>query len=284
MSSPIGFEGFEKRLEITFFEPAALLDPAGRGLRSLTRPQLDAILEPAECQIVAALSNGAVDSYVLSESSLFVFPYKIIIKTCGTTKLLLSVPAILHLAGDLLRLFLAPEAQLFPHRSFSEEVAVLDGHFGELLPHRRAYWHVYSACAESSIKKQKKPIFSLELCMTGLDRQLASVFFPSEEGMTDAAGIRSILPGAEICDFEFDPCGYSMNAVEGAAISTIHVTPEEGFSYASFEATGYDLEEVDMGRWWRERSSVSGRRSSPSPFTPLSPAATSEFRRVQCRR
>ncbi|CAA7407130.1 unnamed protein product [Spirodela intermedia] len=268
MSSPIGFEGFEKRLEITFFEPAALLDPAGRGLRSLTRPQLDAILEPAECQIVAALSNGAVDSYVLSESSLFVFPYKIIIKTCGTTKLLLSVPAILHLAGDLLRLsvkevkytrgsFLAPEAQLFPHRSFSEEVAVLDGHFGELLPHRRAYvlesgpskskWHVYSACAESSIKKQKKPIFSLELCMTGLDRQLASVFFPSEEGMTDAAGIRSILPGAEICDFEFDPCGYSMNAVEGAAISTIHVTPEEGFSYASFEATGYDLEEVDMG-------------------------------------
>ncbi|XP_031097128.1 S-adenosylmethionine decarboxylase proenzyme-like [Ipomoea triloba] len=34
--------------------------------------------------------------------------------------------------------------------------------------------------------------------------------------------------------------------IEGAALSTIHVTPEDGFSYASFEAVGYDLEAVKL--------------------------------------
>ena len=51
--------------------------------------------------------------------------------------------------------------------------------------------------------------------------------------MTDNSGIRKILPNSEICDFDFEPCGYSMNSVEVAAVSTIHITPEDGFSYAA---------------------------------------------------
>ncbi|XP_071686464.1 S-adenosylmethionine decarboxylase proenzyme-like [Rutidosis leptorrhynchoides] len=269
--SAIGFEGFEKRLEICFFNPGPSADPEARGLRALTRTQIDEFLAPAECTIVSSLSNDEVDSYVLSESSLFIYSYKIIIKTCGTTKLLLSIPPILELSGELslsvksVRYtrgsFIFPGAQVFPHRSFAEEVMVLDDHFGNLGMKSNAYviggvdndqkWHVYSATAESADPvNPMSPVYSLEMCMTGLSKRNASVFFKSESSsaavMTQDSGIRKILPESKICDFDFDPCGYSMNAIEGDAISTIHVTPEDGFSYASFEAVGYDFKSMDL--------------------------------------
>jgi len=266
--SAIGFEGYEKRLEVTFFEPSLFLDTQGKGLRALAKSQIDEILQPAECTIVSSLSNDQLDSYVLSESSLFIFPYKIIIKTCGTTKLLLSIEPLLRLAGELsldvksVRYtrgsFLCPGGQPFPHRNFSEEVSVLDGHFAKLGLNSVAYlmgnddetkkWHVYSASSARS--SNNKNVYTLEMCMTGLDKDKASVFFKNESGsggsMTDNSGIREILPQSQICDFEFEPCGYSMNSVEGGAISTIHVTPEDGFSYASFEAVGYDFTTMDL--------------------------------------
>ncbi|MED6168788.1 hypothetical protein PIB30_014306 [Stylosanthes scabra] len=265
-ASPIGFEGYEKRLEISFFGSPA----EGLGLRALSKADLDEILEPAQCTIVSALSNDDVDSYVLSESSLFVYSHNIIIKTCGTTKLLLSIPVILKLAASLdmtvrsVRYtrgsFIFPGAQLFPHRSFSEEVELLDTYFGSLGsgskalvmgdPHKSQMWHIYSACAKPKASSEGGAIYGLEMCMTGLDKEKASVFFKENTGpaaiMTEKSGIRKILPESEICDFEFDPCGYSMNAIEGSAVSTIHVTPEDGFSYASFEAVGYDYEKVSL--------------------------------------
>ncbi|KAK4380418.1 hypothetical protein RND71_002280 [Anisodus tanguticus] len=267
--SAIGFEGYEKRLEISFFEPGLFADPEGKGLRSLSKAQLDEFLGPAECTIVDSLSNERVDSYVLSESSLFIYSYKIIIKTCGTTKLLLSIPVILKLADTLpLKVqavkytrgsFIFPGAQLFPHRHFSEEVSVLDSYFGYLSsgskavilgsPDKPQKWHVYSASAGPT--QSKNPVYTLEMCMTSLDREKASVFYKTESSsaaqMTTRSGIRKILPNSDICDFEFDPCGYSMNSIEGAALSTIHVTPENGFSYASFEAVGYDLNSSSLG-------------------------------------
>ncbi|KAL3824026.1 hypothetical protein ACJIZ3_020055 [Penstemon smallii] len=263
--SAIGFEGFEKRLEISFF----MTDNEQKGLRSLSKAQLDEILAPAECTIVASLSNEHVDSYVLSESSLFVYSHKIIIKTCGTTKLLRSLPPILKLAEELslsvqtVRYtrgsFIFPEAQSFPHGDFSEEVFVLDSYFAKLgssgsisyimgSSEKPQNWHVYSACADTM--ESHNPMYTLEMCMTGLDKEKASVFFKNDSSsanvMTNMSGIRNILPESYICDFEFEPCGYSMNSIEEAAISTIHVTPEDGFSYASFEASGYDFKVVNL--------------------------------------
>ncbi|EER98924.1 hypothetical protein BDA96_02G217400 [Sorghum bicolor] len=263
-TSPIGFEGYEKRLEITFSDAPVFEDPCGLGLRALSREQIDSFLDLARCTIVSQLSNKNFDSYVLSESSLFVYPHKVVLKTCGTTKLLLSIPRILELAAGLSLpvlsakysrgTFIFPGAQPAPHRSFSEEVSVLNGFFGNLKSGGNAYvigdtfkpnkkWHVYYATEEP-----EHPMVTLEMCMTGLDAKKAAVFFKnSDDGsctsakeMTKLSGISEIIPEMEICDFEFDPCGYSMNGVFGPAASTIHVTPEEGFSYASYEAMNFN--------------------------------------------
>lgn len=262
--SAIGFEGYEKRLEISFSEASVFTDPNGRGLRTLTRTQIDSILDLARCTIVSELSNEDFDSYVLSESSLFVYPFKIVIKTCGTTKLLLAIPRILKLAEELsLPLaavkysrgtFIFPDAQPSPHKNFADEVAFLNRYFGGLKSGGNAYvigdpakpgqkWHIYYATEHPD-----EPVVTLEMCMTGLDKKKASVFFKtSADGhtscakeMTKLSGISEIIPEMEICDFDFEPCGYSMNAINGPAFSTIHVTPEDGFSYASYEVMGFN--------------------------------------------
>ena len=52
---------------------------------------------------------------------------------------------------------------------------------------------------------------------------------------TKRAGIDSLCPGAVIDPRAFEPCGYSMNAILFRSYYTMHVTPEDGSSYASFE-------------------------------------------------
>ena len=287
MPSP-GFEGFEKRLEIEFLPAPLFRDPEGRGLRAMSRSELDSLLRAAECTIVAQLSNNELDSYVLSESSLFIYPQRLVIKTCGTTRLLCALPLLLEstarLALKVCRVkytrgtFMFPSVQPYPHGSFTEEVRYLKKFFGDLGDGGKAYvmgtqgkfpnWHIYTAAADTIVSNSSsnnsssgniipmatshsKPVYTLEMCMTKLDKYSASQFFKAsgnESGadMTRAANIQNLLPESRICGFAFDPCGYSMNGIEGGAHSTIHVTPEDGFSYASFEAMGYSSSQVDL--------------------------------------
>jgi S-adenosylmethionine decarboxylase proenzyme len=97
LHAPI-FEGSEKRIEIDFRATAAA--PAD-GLRAIPRETLDELMTLAHCCIVSSRRNAALDAYVLSESSLFVYPTKWILKTCGTTRLLNSVPRLLEVAAAL---------------------------------------------------------------------------------------------------------------------------------------------------------------------------------------
>eukprot|EP00249_Psilotum_nudum_P020019 c27523_g1_i3 orf=410-1990(-) len=264
-----GFEGFEKRLEIEFFVPSVFSDPDGMGLRMLSRAELNALLHVAECSIVSELKNGHFDSYVLSESSLFVYPYKIVLKTCGTTKPLKAIPLLLSYASNFsLKVksckysrgaFLFPKDQPFPHGNFSDEVKFLEKYFGSL--GGRAYvmgdvsgkrnWHIYSAAdIGDDIDSRLEPVYTLEVCMTQLDKGLASKFFKGSCGsaaeMTQTSGIIDLLPGSNICDYAFDPCGYSMNGTEDNCFYTIHVTPEDSCSYASFECMGYNPQKVNL--------------------------------------
>jgi len=82
-----------------------------------------------------------------SESSLFVSPHRLILKTCGTTLNLLGLPRILEIAREQASLptvyrcfysrksFFFPERQKGPHREWKDEVEYLD----KIFPNGAAY-------------------------------------------------------------------------------------------------------------------------------------------------
>ena len=284
--APDVFEGPEKKLEI-FFHAA----PANaRGFRSFEGPVWSDVLLDARCTILHREANESFDAYLLSESSLFVYPNKLILKTCGTTTLLLVLPKVLALAAKLgcaladvhyshFR-YAFPKLQPYPHSSFDEEQRTLEqllhGHVGAVRaatlansPPIAAGSCWYALCAEApeapwpaaaAAEEGETPIF--EVAMEGLPARLRDCFFgdhPMHAGaegkalaasMTDRCGLREVLALGESCgsggegggaaamvvdDWAFEPCGYSMNALRGDYYYTVHVTPESGYSYASFE-------------------------------------------------
>lgn len=68
------------------------------GLRAVPRAAWEGMLDLVHCKVLSAVEGGDFDAYLLSESSMFVFSHKIILKTCGTTTLLLGLQRILELA------------------------------------------------------------------------------------------------------------------------------------------------------------------------------------------
>lgn len=113
------------------------------------------MLDMVNCKILSVLESESVDAYLLSESSMFVFPHKLILKTCGTTTLLLGLQRMLHIAAVNAgfpfhnaesveeikaaatpyrvfysrKNFLFPDRQRGPHRSWKQEVKYLDDMF-----------------------------------------------------------------------------------------------------------------------------------------------------------
>jgi S-adenosylmethionine decarboxylase len=265
------FEGPEKKLEI-FFRPNAASD--ARGFRRHGKETWSDVLSDAHVTILHVVGNDEFDAYLLSESSLFVYPTKLILKTCGTTTLLLVLPKVLALA-DALGMPLAnahyshfryafPQLQPYPHSSFGEEQRtmreLLEGRVADVsakaIGSDAATGTAWFALAADGLvgpddeKKQPTPpaedcIF--EVAMEGLSAKVCDGFFGTDaahagktgralaNSMGELIGMNALVEGAVVDDWAFEPCGYSMNALNGPYYYTVHVTPEHAFSYASFE-------------------------------------------------
>jgi len=123
-----GFEGAEKKIEINF--------APGVNLRSLTLDAINLMLDAAKCTIIHVERSKHFDAYVLSESSLFIYSSKILIKTCGTTSLLNCLPIMMEKTKELgaepefvqysRTQFQYPDKQPMIHRSFDKEVRCFD--------------------------------------------------------------------------------------------------------------------------------------------------------------
>lgn len=267
-----GFEGPEKRLELRFRPSRSTPE----GLRSLTRAQLDELCGQVNCTILSSLSSDDLDSYVLSESSLFVYRERLVLKTCGTTTLLRCLPTLLSHAQALdmavtyvcysRRNFLFPDRQLYPHCSFENEIAILnaqfDGHAFILGPVTGVHWHLYVADMRTEEDSARGPQQTFEMMMTGLDPAKMRQFYRVASAdvvavpalkedrngaalakpITKSSGLAALFAGADTDEFLFDPCGYSMNGVRGAEYATVHVTPEPECSFVSYETNEVRVE------------------------------------------
>ena len=138
-----------------WFAPSPTSLPPGaspNGLKAVPAKTWEGMLDMVNCQILSVLESDTVDAYLLSESSMFVFPHKLVLKTCGTTTLLLGLQRLLHIAAAdagfpfhnakaateihaaatpyrffySRKNFLFPDKQHGPHRSWKQEVKYLD--------------------------------------------------------------------------------------------------------------------------------------------------------------
>ncbi|PVG00399.1 S-adenosylmethionine decarboxylase [Serendipita vermifera] len=301
MNAP--FEGPEKLLEIWFEVPTHTDTSDERwGLRSVPREKWEEMLDIVRCKVLNVLEGKELDAYLLSESSLFIYPNKLILKTCGTTLNLLGLPRILELAKETCSMteirkcfysrksFMFPERQQGPHRGWKEEVQYLDNMFpggaaytvGKMNGDHWLLWLIdttavsdsappspiapFKPLSQEALDKSEEPLdYTLEILMSNLSStSRENFYFPELANASEAQvngdgpstartqalelseklGISSIFPPSlsQIDAYAFDPCGYSANGVitprnpiHGEGYWTIHVTPEEGWSYASFE-------------------------------------------------
>uniref|UniRef100_A0A915DWN3 S-adenosylmethionine decarboxylase proenzyme n=1 Tax=Ditylenchus dipsaci TaxID=166011 RepID=A0A915DWN3_9BILA len=246
------FEGAEKLLEIWFEDIGE-----ANSLRQIPRDKLVEMLALASCHILHCKSNSYIDSYVLSESSMFISDRRFILKTCGNTQLLATVDKIMQLAREYSGMdavanvyysrknFLKPNLQPVMHRCFDEEVQQLDNYFSDggafcMGSLKQDRWYLYTLNSP-----QSHPICSdhtLEMLMSDVPPDILQTYSMTEcktaEECTKKGGILQLLPAGAVTHEElFEPVGYSMNALlpDSDQYFTIHITPQPEFSFVSFE-------------------------------------------------
>lgn len=259
------FEGTEKLLEIWFTRSDSKKLTIENDLRNIPRECLEYILDLVNCKILSFTHTKDLDSYVLSESSLFITKQRLLIKTCGTTTLLFSVQPFIEAASRFCgfdaimdvfysrKRFMRPELQKSPHSSFEEEIEYLQEFFGGGAAYALGRlnsdcWYLYTLNKPMSIVE---PDQTLEIIMTKLDPEIMKIFTKevseSTEDATKKSKIDTIFPNAILDGFLFDPCGYSVNGLlPKGHYFTIHITPEPNCSYVSFETNAPENDYPDL--------------------------------------
>ncbi len=260
------FEGAEKRLVVYYATSTNTADTTSSfvlpDLRTVPQREWEEVLELANCKILHSMSNSEMIAYLLSESSMFVSRNSVLLKTCGTTTLLLALPKLLQLAPKLglqvvdvyysHKSLLIPQAQSAPHLSFDQECDFLNNKLlskgvktafsaGNMSLDRFFLYSHNSDTFERSPNFSKNEHLKFEMIMENLNESVMEQFIftgkphVTAKEVTINSGISRLIPEMQIDDYIFDGCGYSMNGLSGTNYLTIHITPEKGFSFVSLE-------------------------------------------------
>ena len=219
-SSPedIGFEGPEKNLQVVFNNK--IYFDTGT-LRSITQERWQEMLRYAKCKILSSIENEKMITFILSESSLFVYDDRIILKTCGTTPLLNALDDIILIGKELnikpaavlywRKNFSNPNLQEPVHQSFENESNFLDEHLGGdsrkaiLGPFEKDHFYFYYS--ELLPKEEFNPVFNtFEIKMHEIHPEKAEEFcWKTETGN----GTGTVRPQTLIEVYEKNP-GYKI--------------------------------------------------------------------------
>jgi len=255
------FEGTEKKFELTIGE-------GGPGLRSLGRPFWGRLVELADATILSSISSGSCDAYLLSESSLFVWDRKILMITCGTTRLPRAAVALLE-ELDLAAVtgfFYERKNEMFPHMqptSFLDDAET----FARKLP-GRAYQFGHKDLHHLNLFSLERDggaaadDGTIEMLMYGLDEEVRERFSRGRQGaewLHADSSLAGHVTDAIVDEHQFEPSGYSLNALAGDRYSTLHVSPNTVGSYASFETNLVHPKEMgplveDVAKLFRPRA------------------------------
>lgn len=231
------FEGTEKKLEL-------ILDKPIPGLRNDRRNCWGGVVRASGAEIIKRMATPVVDAYLLSESSLFVWDSRILMITCGRTTLVDALGPILEQVGaaNVAAVFYARQNMLEPGRqprSFAEDRRHLRRFFqGQDVRLGSADSDHVDIFCEVLKPASSGPDVTLQILMHDLGMDAETVFAAVSAGAGAAPAIdriTSLLPGMQLDQHFFAPCGYSLNGVAGGHYGTVHVTPQQGGSYASFE-------------------------------------------------
>lgn len=255
------FEGPEKRLEIHF----CTLNSSSATLLDIHLDKWKEVLRSCKCNILSSIENKWCQAHLLSESSLFIWEDKLLLKTCGQIDIFQSVEAIMKLTQELKqvqpilvlyshRKFIRPELQPTTYQSLDKESKVWNQLVSE--------WNLEysnlddSNSSSSSFQEEGDYVVFIWRNNIGIRWSTTSVPFYKEVTSFD-------LPSALLETFEeknhlhfvaicqelfnggkvlvdphwFSPQGYSVNIlIQEKEYITIHLTPQTKCSYISVES------------------------------------------------
>ncbi|OED36919.1 hypothetical protein AB834_02500 [PVC group bacterium (ex Bugula neritina AB1)] len=234
------FEGSEKKLEI-------ILTPLSESIRKDTALNWSSLLKVCGAKIISLNHHKHMDSYILSESSLFVYDDRVILITCGSTKLYLLAPLLIKHFGieKISYIFYARKKLLFPEKQlsdFEKEIEyinkVLPGNSYRLGPTQGEHLHVFIATSYESPDYTLEDDFTIELLMSQPSSSIINDFeknASNSKAIQNKLAFESFFDNIFIEDHIFEPRGYSLNGISQEFYLTLHVTPQEENSYVSFE-------------------------------------------------
>lgn len=233
------FEGSEKKAEITIdANKISLLD-------DLAENFWQALVQCCHAKILSTIENEDCKAFLLSESSLFVWHDRLLIITCGNTRLVHSVEYFIRQIGMLKikQITYQRKNEYFAHAqlsSFGDDIALLGQYtkgkafrFGELDGHHNYIFHQDSDFQASKADKSYE-LIAYQICSKASEK-LTNIGLSSNE-VREFLQLDRLLAGFIFDDFVFEPFGYSINAIKGKQFLTIHITPQASSSYVSIQA------------------------------------------------